>query len=164
MANRPAQSITKHFASVKDPRIGNAKRHLLSDILVIAICAAICGADTWVEVELWAKANRKWLRTFLAVPNGIPSHDTFGRVFALLDPKHFRRCFLAWIQAVSKLTQGQIVAIDGPMKYIGKTTPGARSQLWQESADYGKRLGDGERPGLGTTQSQCQIKRNEGDP
>ncbi len=84
MTNRAAQSITQHFAAVKDPRIGNAKRHLLSDILVMAICAAICGADTWVEVELWAKANRQWLRTFLALPNGVPSHDTLGRVFAIL--------------------------------------------------------------------------------
>lgn len=83
------------------------------DILVIAICAAICGANTWVEVELWANANRQWLRTFLELPNGIPSHDTFGRVFAVLDPKQFRRCFLTWIRAVSRLSRGQIVAIDG---------------------------------------------------
>ncbi len=113
MANRPAQSLTKHFGTIPDPRTGNAKRHLLLDIIVIAICAAICGADTWVEIELWAKANRKWLRTFLELPNGIPSHDTFGRVFAVLEAKAFRRCFLVWIRAVSKLTHGQIVAIDG---------------------------------------------------
>lgn len=113
MANKPAQSITNHFAAVADPRTGNAKQHLLLDIIVITICAAICGADSWVEVAVWAKANRKWLRTFLELPNGIPSHDTFRRVFLLLDPKQFRRCFLVWIRAVSKLTHGQIVAIDG---------------------------------------------------
>ncbi|MGE5138528.1 MAG: ISAs1 family transposase [Rudaea sp.] len=106
-------SITKHFAELPDPRIGHAKRHLLLDILVIAICAILCGADSWVEIELWGRANRKWLETFLALPNGIPSHDTFGRVFARLDPKQFERCFLEWVRAVSKLTQRQVVAIDG---------------------------------------------------
>jgi hypothetical protein len=113
MATKPAQSIPKHFASVRDPRIGNAKRHVRLDILVIAICAAIGGANTWVEVELWGKANRTWLSTFLELPKGIPAHDTFGRVLALVDAKQFRRCFLVWVRAVSKLTHGPIVAIDG---------------------------------------------------
>jgi predicted transposase YbfD/YdcC len=113
MSTPSHQSITKHFATLPDPRIGHAKRHLLLDILVIAICAIICGADTWVEVELWGKANLEWLRTFLALPNGIPSHDTFGRVFARLEPKQFERCFLQWVRAVSKLTYRQVVAFDG---------------------------------------------------
>src|ERR687885_2817943 len=113
LPNKPAQSITKHFGTIPDPRTGNAKRHLLLDIFVMAICAAICGADTWVEVELWAKANRKWLRTFLELPNGIPSHDTFGRVFAALDPEQFQTCFLAWVQAAAAICEDQIVALDG---------------------------------------------------
>ncbi len=113
MAKKPAESLTKHFASIQDLRTGNAKQHVLLDIIIIAICAAICGVDNWVEVEVWAKANQKWLRTFLELPHGIPSHDTFRRIFILLDPKQFRRCFLVWIPAVSKLTHGQIVAIDG---------------------------------------------------
>lgn len=98
MATKPAQSITKHFAAIPDPRTGNAKQHLLLDIVVIAICAAVCGADTWVEVEVWGKANRQWLHTFLDLPNGIPSHDTFRRVFILLNAKQFRQCFLGWIR------------------------------------------------------------------
>ncbi len=106
-------SIAEHFATLPDPRIGHAKRHQLLDILVISICAILCGADTWVEIEMWGRANRKWLESFLALPHGIPSHDTFGRVFARLDPKQFERCFLQWIRAVSQLTQHQVVAIDG---------------------------------------------------
>lgn len=109
----PTQTITKHFGELADPRVGNAKRHVLLDILVIAICAVICGANTWVEVEAWGIAKYTWLKQFLELPNGIPSHDTFGRVFARLDPKQFEHCFLSWIRAVSKRARGQIVAIDG---------------------------------------------------
>jgi predicted transposase YbfD/YdcC len=113
MAHPSHQTLTKHFASLKDPRIGNATPHQLQDILVIAICASICSADTWVEVETWGLAKEKWLREFLELPNGIPSHDTFGRVFALLDPEEFRKGFLSWIRAIQKLTHRQVIALDG---------------------------------------------------
>jgi predicted transposase YbfD/YdcC len=85
----------------------------LLDIVVIAICAVICGADGWVDVEEFGKAKKEWLRTFLELPNGIPSHDTFGRVFAQLDPEQFQQSFINWVQAVSDILDGQVVAIDG---------------------------------------------------
>jgi predicted transposase YbfD/YdcC len=113
MSRKPHQTITKHFASLKDPRTGNALLHPLQDILAIAICASICGADTWADVETWGIAKEPWLRTFLELPNGIPSHDTFGRVFALLDPDEFRKGFLSWIRAIQKLTRRQVIALDG---------------------------------------------------
>jgi hypothetical protein len=83
------------------------------DIITIALCAVLCGADSWVEVETFGTAKRAWLGTFLALPNGIPSHDTFRRVFAALDPTAFERCFLGWIQAVARTTVGEQIAIDG---------------------------------------------------
>ena len=101
MARKPHQTITKHFKSLPDPRTGNATVHVFLDILVITICAVICGADGWTEVALWGQANETWLRTFLELPDGIPSHDTFGRVFAQLDPQQFRKCFLSWVRAIS---------------------------------------------------------------
>jgi predicted transposase YbfD/YdcC len=113
MSPKTHQTITKHFASLKDPRTGNALLHPLQDILAIAICASICGADTWADVETWGIAKEPWLRTFLELPNGIPSHDTFGRVFALLDPDEFRKGFLSWIRAIQKLTRRQVIALDG---------------------------------------------------
>ena len=113
MNNRPTASITEHFASLEDPRIERTKLHQLLDIIVIAICAVICGADDWVAVELFGNAKLAWLRTFLELPNGIPAHDTFGRVSGRLKPEQFQQCFLAWIQAVSDLTRGQVIAIDG---------------------------------------------------
>jgi predicted transposase YbfD/YdcC len=105
--------IYEYFATVTDPRVERTKLHLLMDILVIAICAVICGADTWVEMETYGRAKEKWLRQFLALPNGIPSHDTFARVLARLKPDELQHCFLRWMQAVSEVTQGEVVAIDG---------------------------------------------------
>jgi predicted transposase YbfD/YdcC len=86
---------------------------MLLDMIVIAICAVICGADGWVEVELFGQSKEKWLRTFLLLPHGIPSHDTFGRVFQRLDPQQFQQRFRAWIAAVEQVTEGQVVAVDG---------------------------------------------------
>jgi hypothetical protein len=80
-------SIVKHFASLPDPRVERTKRHKLLDILVIALCGFICGVDNWVELQEFGKAKLKWFQTFLELPNGVPSHDTFGRVFRMLDPE-----------------------------------------------------------------------------
>ena len=106
-------AISDHFADLQDPRIDRTKLHKLFDIIVIAICAVICGADSWVEVEEFGNAKMDWFRTFLELPNDIPSHDTFGRVFALLDPDQFRLCFVSWIRAISQITEGEVVALDG---------------------------------------------------
>jgi predicted transposase YbfD/YdcC len=106
-------AISDHFVDLEDPRIDRTKLHKLLDIVIIAICAVICGADAWVEVEEFGNAKLAWLRTFLELPNGVPSHDTFGRVFALLDPDQFRLCFVSWVQAISQITDGEIVALDG---------------------------------------------------
>jgi predicted transposase YbfD/YdcC len=109
----PAGSIDKHFSNIEDPRLDRTKLHKLLDILVIAICAVICGADNWEEVQLFGEAKEAWFRSFLELPNGIPSHDTYGRVFARLDPQQFQESFVNWISAVSEVTKGQIIAIDG---------------------------------------------------
>lgn len=112
-AQEISASIEKHFGGITDPRIDRKKLHLLLDILIIAICASICGADKWEDVEGFGKAKEKWFRTFLALPNGIPSHDTFNRVFNRLSPEEFQQSFLNWINAASKLIGGQVIAIDG---------------------------------------------------
>lgn len=106
-------SLLTHMESVEDPRIDRTKQHELLDILVIGICAVICGADGWTGMQSFGLAKEAWLRTFLRLPNGIPSHDTLGRVFARLDPDQFRQSFIGWVQAVSKATKRQTVAVDG---------------------------------------------------
>ncbi len=113
MTVSPGSTITQHFATLTDPRIDHSKRHQLLDLLTIALCAIISGADEWVAMEAYGKAKREWFATFLDLPNGIPSHDTFGRVFAALDPDQFQHCFLAWVQSTVALTDGAVVACDG---------------------------------------------------
>ncbi len=110
---QPLGGLPTHFATLPDPRVERTKQHQLLDIIMIAICAVICGADSWVEIEAFGNAKLAWFRTFLDLPNGIPSHDTFGRVFAALDPAQFQHCFLAWVQAALPQTEAQLVALDG---------------------------------------------------
>lgn len=113
MAVSPGSTITDHFATLTDPRMERTKEHHLLAILTIALCAIISGADEWVAMEAYGNAKREWFATFLDLPSGIPSHDTFGRVFALLDPDQFHACFLAWVQSAIVLTDGSVIACDG---------------------------------------------------
>jgi predicted transposase YbfD/YdcC len=113
MPANPSTNITEHFADLDDPRIDRTKKHPLDNVLVIALCAAICGADTWVDIELFGESKREWFAQFLDLTNGIPSHDTFGRVFARLDAEQFQSCFINWVQAVCEVLKGQVVAFDG---------------------------------------------------
>ena len=106
-------SLLDYFAELPDPRIARSRRHSLRDIIPIALCAALCGADSWVHVELFGKSEREGFATFLELPNGIPAHDTFGSVFSRLAPERFRDCFVAWTQAIAQLRPGAVVAVDG---------------------------------------------------
>lgn len=100
------------FGTVEDPRVNRQRRHNLLDIIAIAVCAVIGGADGWADVAVFGRCKEAWFRTFLELPNGIPSHDTFGRVFSLLDPVAFQEAFQAWVRAIQQNIQG-VVAIDG---------------------------------------------------
>jgi len=106
-------TMHQHFADLPDPRVARTRVHDLLDIITIATCAVLCGADSWVEVELFGTSKREWFASFLALPGGIPSHDTFGRVFARLDPDAFVRGFLSLVQSVLPDLAHAVVALDG---------------------------------------------------
>jgi predicted transposase YbfD/YdcC len=106
-------SLLHHFGSLPDPRTSHTCRHLLSDVLVIALCAVLGGADTWDDIALFGNAKKDWLGRFLSLQNGIPSHDTFNRVFAALDPQAFQDCFVSWMNAVCRRLGLKCTQIDG---------------------------------------------------
>ena len=106
-------AIFTHFQGITDPRVDRTKLHSLHEMIVVAITAAICGADGWADVERFGNTKLEWFRKFLTLENGIPSHDTFGRVFARLDTEEFLTCLSNWLEIFRDSMQGQGVAIDG---------------------------------------------------
>jgi predicted transposase YbfD/YdcC len=105
--------LLKCLGEIPDPRLDRRQRHKLIDILAIALLGSICGADHWTDLEDFGKAQKEWLKTFLELPNGIPSHDTFGRVFSLIDPVAFQTMFTDWVQTIRKEISCEIVSVDG---------------------------------------------------
>jgi predicted transposase YbfD/YdcC len=114
------QTPISYFTKLTDPRVERSKAHLMEDIIFITIAAVICGAETWNDIEHYGKSKQAWLKQYLLLPNGIPSHDTFNRFFSALDPEEFEAAFLSWIKDISELTQGDVISIDG------KTLRGSR--------------------------------------
>lgn len=113
MSESAITSFKTHFGALPDPRVQHSIEHLLIDIVMLTICAMICGAESWVEIENYGIAKQAWLGTFLELPHGIPSHDTIERVFARLRPEPLQQCFLNWVQAVFQISDGQLIAVDG---------------------------------------------------
>lgn len=107
------KGLIGHFSVIKDPRMERTQKHKLIDIFVIVICGIISGYETWVDIGEWASLNKEWLKKYLELPNGTPSHDTLGRVFSMLDPDIFKDQFIKWVQEIRTITKGQVVSIDG---------------------------------------------------
>jgi len=120
--------VVAAFAPLPDPRVERTKRHALLDIVAVTLCAVIAGAETWVDIAAFGHAREAWFRTFLGLPHGISSHDTFARVFARLDPLAFQRCFQVWVATVATLATGEVVALDG------KTVRGSGAGAVREGA------------------------------
>jgi predicted transposase YbfD/YdcC len=112
METKHAFSLGESFAEIQDPRIDRTKLHKLIDIMIIAVCAVICGAESWPDIEQFGNDKREWLESLLELPNGIPSHDTFRRVFSLINPQEFEQCFFDWVSGLTGTVSG-VIAIDG---------------------------------------------------
>jgi predicted transposase YbfD/YdcC len=127
-------SLLEYFKDLPDPRIERTRHHQLADIIGIAICAVLAGAEGFVDIERYGRAKHQWLASFLALPNGIPSHDTFGRFFAALDPTAFHACFLGWVQSLAVTTSGMMIAVDGKTARGSHDTAVERTPLHTVSA------------------------------
>jgi DDE_Tnp_1-associated len=147
-------TLLECFAELKDPRLDRRKRPLLEDIMVLATSGVLGGADDWMSIEAFGKEQYPWFKPFLPLPNGIPSHDTFGRVFSLISPDEFQARFTRWIQAVAIKTQGQVIPVDG------KTLRRSHDRRHRKSAIHMVGAWASEnRPGLG--QLKTEAKSNE---
>jgi len=146
-------NIIDHFGSMPDPREDN-RRHKLIEILFIVICAAVCGAEKWADIEAFGKAKESWLRKYLELPHGIPSHDTFARVFAKLDPQALNERFSQWVQALYEQCAGEIISIDGKTARRSHDAANDRSALHMVSAWASK-------AGLTLAQRRVDEKSNE---
>ena len=113
MSSNAGGSLGEHSGNMEDPRRDQGKRHQLLDIIAMTIRAVIGGAEGWSDVELFVQCKYEWFQRFLDLPNGVPCPDTFARVFARIDPEQFRDCFMDWVSSVNRLTQGQVIAVDG---------------------------------------------------
>jgi len=132
-----ATSVTDIFSKMNDPRVEGRTEHKLTDIIAITLASVLCGAESWNEIEMFGQAKEDWFRTFLELPSGIPSHDTFNRFFALLDPASFENCFREWAGSFSELADGQIISVDGKT-LRGAKGAGSRSYVHMVSAWVGE--------------------------
>jgi len=112
-SNLPSSSLLKHFETLEDPRTAYLIEHRLLDIVALTICAVVCGAEGWEDIEAYGHSKLEWLKTFLELPNGIPSHDTVSRLFARLEPSKLQECFVNWVKAIAQFSEGEVIAIDG---------------------------------------------------
>lgn len=134
MSDEQPSSITVYFKRLPDPREGQNVQHPLLSILTIAICGVICGADSWVDVAMFGEAKRDWFEQFLPLPHGVPSHDTFSRVFRHIDADAFEKCFREWTQEICALAQDEVVALDGKRLRRSKETGLGREGIHLVSA------------------------------
>jgi predicted transposase YbfD/YdcC len=111
--NKQKPTLIEHFKDITDPRLQRKQLHKLNDIFFMTLCVVICGCDSWVAIEKFAKMKQKWFEQYLSLEHGTPSHDTFGRVFSLIDPESFQVCFSNWIKEIVKSVTGDVIAVDG---------------------------------------------------
>lgn len=157
-ASSTSLSLVHHFASLTDPRVKRCRRHKLADIVAIAICGVVCGCKSWKAVAFYARTKADWLQTFLELPNGTPSKDTFRRVFARIRPDAFQRCFGSWTQALADTLGVKHIAIDGKTARRSHDRGVGKSALHLVSAWATTRENDGE--GLFSRERLDLTRRN----